>query len=321
MLEDDDLFQRADICLDPPEVDELTDEGRHANADEYPGIRMGGAVVVDLISELEEEEPEDCYHLTFDNLFTSLKLVDVLTSKKIGCTGTVRANRTEQCPLKSINEMKNTKRGTYDFQQAENTGVIVVRWNDNNIVNAVSNAAGVNPLQSASRWSKAEKKRVKISQPFLIKHYNKTMGGCDRMDQNIAKYRVSIRSKKWWWAIFSFCLDLCVQQTWHMYRATPASEYIPMDLLAVRRAIADIYLKRSHAAARLELPNHPVGRVAKLDRRVPPAIRCDGLDHLVEHISKQRRCAQCGKKVKQICLKCNVPLHRKYCFVAFHTPV
>ncbi|KAK7110131.1 hypothetical protein V1264_014056 [Littorina saxatilis] len=147
------------------------------------------------------------------------------------------------------------------------------------------------------------------------------MGGCDRMDQNIAKYRVSIRSKKWWWAIFSFCLDLCVQQTWHMYRATPASEYIPMDLVAVQRAIADIYLKRSHAAARLELPNHPVGRVAKLDRRIPPAIRCDGLDHLVEHISKQRRCAQCGKKVKQICLKCNVPLHRKYCFVAFHTPV
>lgn len=132
--------------------------GRQANADEYPGIGMGGAVVVDLISELEEEEPEDCYHLTFDNLFTSLKLVDVLTSKKIGCTGTVRANRTEQCPLKSINEMKNTKRGTYDFQQAENTGVIVVRWNDNNIVNAVSNAAGVNPLQSASRCSKAEKK-------------------------------------------------------------------------------------------------------------------------------------------------------------------
>ncbi|XP_070203535.1 piggyBac transposable element-derived protein 3-like [Littorina saxatilis] len=132
--------------------------GRQANADEYPGIGMGGAVVVDLISELEEEEPEDCYHLTFDNLFTSLKLIDVLTSKKIGCTGTVRANRTEQCPLKSINEMKNTKRGTFDFQQAENTGVIVVRWNDNNIVNAVSNAAGVNPLQSASRCSKAEKK-------------------------------------------------------------------------------------------------------------------------------------------------------------------
>lgn len=26
MLEDDDLFQRADIFLDPPEVDELTDE-------------------------------------------------------------------------------------------------------------------------------------------------------------------------------------------------------------------------------------------------------------------------------------------------------
>ena len=53
---------------------------------------MGSSVVVDLIAELEEEQ--GCsYHLTFDNLVTSLDLVDVLTEKNINCTGPLRPNR------------------------------------------------------------------------------------------------------------------------------------------------------------------------------------------------------------------------------------
>ena len=39
----------------------------------YPGLGMGGSVVIDLIVALQEEEGRS-YHLTFDNLFTSLNL-------------------------------------------------------------------------------------------------------------------------------------------------------------------------------------------------------------------------------------------------------
>lgn len=284
-------------------------------APECPGLGMGGAVVVDLISEIQRDEKDLHFHLTFDNLFTSLRLVDYLTSKGIGCTGTIRSNRLEDCPLKSINELKKTPRGTYDYATDTTSGVVVVRWNDNNIVNVVSNKVGLHPLQTAGRWSRSEKKKVQIAQPFIVKHYNKTMGGVDRMDQNISTYRVGIRSKKWWWPIFVYCIDLAVQQAWLLYRKTPAYSESPLDLLAVRRAVAVKYLSQ---APRQAVPARSLGRCPKLDKRVPRSIRLDGKDHLIEAIGKQLRCAHCHGKSRQQCRKCKVPVHLK-CFGAFHT--
>ena len=59
------------------------------------------------------------------------------------------------------------------------------------------------PMGDADRWSKAAKKRIKVSIPHSIQMYNKYMGGTDRMDENINNYRISIRGKKWGWSIFT----------------------------------------------------------------------------------------------------------------------
>ena len=73
---------------------------------------------------------------------------------------------------------------------------MVRRWTDNSVVTVVSNVHGVFPLQKARRWSGVQKRHVEIDQPNAIKLYNLSMGGTDRMDQNIAKYRIGIGSKK-----------------------------------------------------------------------------------------------------------------------------
>ena len=62
---------------------------RARQAPDMNHLGMGGAVVVDLLSELQKD---NAYHLTFDNLFSSLRLVDKLTDMGISCTGTIRAN-------------------------------------------------------------------------------------------------------------------------------------------------------------------------------------------------------------------------------------
>ena len=41
-------------------------------------------------------------------------------------------------------------------------------------------------------------------QPFVIKHNKKTMGGVDRLHQNIDRYSTAIRSKRCSWPIFAF---------------------------------------------------------------------------------------------------------------------
>ncbi|XP_070179144.1 piggyBac transposable element-derived protein 3-like [Littorina saxatilis] len=279
---------------------------------ECPGLGMGGSVVIDLIAEIQGN---DAYHLTFDNLFTSLKLVDHLTTKGIGCTGTVRSNRMEDCPLKSVKDMQKANRGTYDYSKDDKTGFVAVRWNDNSVVNVVSNCVGIHPLQTANRWSRSAHQRVQIGQPFLIYHYNKTMGGVDRMDQNVDTYRVTIRTKKWWWPIFAYILDVCVQQAWLLYRHTDAATNTPLDLLAVRRAIVKNYLAK---AAQPPPVGRPHGHTPQLDRRVSRAVRFDGKNHVVQWIDKQIRCALCHKKCRQKCRKCDVGLHVK-CFEQFHT--
>ena len=159
--------------------------------------------------------------------------------------GTIRTNRLQDCPVRSVNEIKKMPRGSYDYAYDKSNGLTVVRWNDNNIVNVVSNQHGVSPEQTAGRWSHAKHQRIRIKQPFSIGHYNKTMGDVDRMDQNVELYRTGICSKKWWWPVFVYCLDLAVQQSWYLYRATESGKTEPLDLLGIRRAIANVYLARS----------------------------------------------------------------------------
>ena len=94
--------------------------------------------------------------------------------------------------------MEKSKRGNFDYATDAKSGLTVVHWHDNNIImQHSSKQGGVTRPQIAKRWSKAETKRVEITQLFMVKHYNQTMGGVDRMDHNVDKYRISICSKKW----------------------------------------------------------------------------------------------------------------------------
>jgi len=160
-------------------------------------LGLGGSVVTDLISEL----PKRNYVIYIDNYFTSLRLLRKLKGDGIACTGTIRANRVEKAPLKPVEKMKKEERGSYDYRTDVNSGLVAVTWNDNSVVTVASNYHGVNPITSAKRWSAAKKCEISIDQPSLITMYNSCMGGTDQMDQNVNQYRITIRSKKWWWPV------------------------------------------------------------------------------------------------------------------------
>ena len=93
--------------------------------------------------------------------------------------------------------MKKEARGTFDHRYDCKDGILIARWNDKSVVTVASNCCGIQPIAQASRWSTAEGRRVMINQPDLIQKYNKSMGGVDRLDQNVATYRINIRTKKW----------------------------------------------------------------------------------------------------------------------------
>ena len=143
-----------------------------------------------------------------ENFFTSPSLLRLLKGNGMAATGTVRANRTENAPLQAVDDMKKKARGSSDVVNDNKSNVTLVRWKDNKVVIVASTLYGKEPMKRARRCIKDKGGRVEIDQPNSVSVYNKTIGGVDRMDQNIGAYMVNISSKKWWWPFFDFLLIL-----------------------------------------------------------------------------------------------------------------
>ncbi|CAK1602649.1 unnamed protein product [Parnassius mnemosyne] len=134
------------------------------------------------------------------------------------------------------------------------------------------------------------------------------MGGVDRADQDIGLYRTSIRGKKWYFTLFSHCLDMATHNAWHLYKNN-GGEY---DHLTLRRTIArgilETYKKNEK---RCPCPT---------SRTYREISRYDTVDHLVEYNDSQLRCSLCKKNTNFTCQKCKIHLHPKTCFATYHTP-
>ena len=61
--------------------------------------------------------------------------------------------------------------------------IIEVGWNDSKGVFVASNTLSSSPTTSVARYSKAQRKSVKVDQANLIHHYKKNTGGLSRCDK------------------------------------------------------------------------------------------------------------------------------------------
>ncbi|KAJ8931731.1 hypothetical protein NQ314_015321 [Rhamnusium bicolor] len=141
------------------------------------------------------------------------------------------------------------------------------------------------------------------------------MGGTDQMDNNISCYRIGIRSKKWYWPIFTYLIDAAIQNAWILYRKSGRK----ITQLEFRRNLSQTYLTR------YQVPARAPGRVPKAagsNFRVCNDIRYDGLHHYVIPVpeGKRRRCGgdNCGSRGRTMCCKCNIGFCVD-CFRNFHT--
>ncbi|XP_044529027.1 piggyBac transposable element-derived protein 1 [Gracilinanus agilis] len=187
------------------------------------------------------ERGQHPYHIYFDHFFTSIKLISALKKKGVKATGKIHDNRTEKCPFINAENIKKMKRGSFDFRVEEKEEIILCRWNDENAINLCSNAVGIEPLNEVSY--SVDKKKVQISQPSVVKLYEICRNGVAKMDQNISKYRIRIRSKKWYSVLVSYIIDVAMNNAWHLYRI-----YCPdtsPSLLDFRKYVVHFYLENN----------------------------------------------------------------------------
>ena len=181
-----------------------------------------------------------------------------------------------------------------------------------------STFAGVHPIQKAKRFSSQQKQRIEVNQPKVVQIYNNGMGGVDRFDQNLACYMIQHRTKKWYWPVFRFCVDLAVQNAFQLYRLQERASGAPEhDLLSFRREIVQVYMHTLSPRCGLTVASFPAPRLS-MDRRVLTAVRTDETAHWIIQ-GNQRRCVvpDCKGTSVFACEKCNVGLHPG-CFKKFH---
>ncbi|XP_037112215.1 piggyBac transposable element-derived protein 3-like [Syngnathus acus] len=190
--------------------------------------------------------------------------------------------------------------------------IALTRWKDNAVVTIASTLAAEHPLQKVSRWSRQEKKKVAVDQPFVVQLYNRSMGGTDRADQSIELYRINMRRKKWWWPIFTWMLDAAVFNAWVLHRL---DEHSGMSLLEFRREVART-LVAAPGATRARRSGRP--RVCA----VADDSRFDTVEHWPEVAAQGRKCAlpTCKSRPSSACSKCLVALCTVKCFRAYHQP-
>ena len=116
--------------------------------------------------------------------------------------------------------MMKMDRGIFRSTIEKNDGILVGKWMDNNVVAVASNSLGESPIKHVKRYSSKEKKHINVPQPAIITTYNRNMGGTDRMDQDINQYRISIRGKKWYWAILTWLIDAAINNAWLIFKKT-----------------------------------------------------------------------------------------------------
>lgn len=271
---------------------------------------LGPGVVIDFLQKLPKQDEQYTPHLmAVDNYFNSRTLIQYGTDNNIAILGTMRSDRVGDAPIESKKVLAKKERGSITVKNNDDTCITV--WKDNGPVIMASNAYGVEPKQKVYRWNKKNKTKDDVDCPNSIQVYNKSMGGTDRMDQNIRRIRISIRSKKWWWPLFTWGVLVTLQNSWLLYR----SKNRKVRFLDFTREVAQslLYLNRD---PKQMFARHLQGRF------LTDELRYDlSKPHLIdaEMTKTRRRCKECGIKCFYICATCEVHLHPEKCFRSYHT--
>uniref|UniRef100_A0A6P7G0D0 PiggyBac transposable element-derived protein 3-like n=1 Tax=Diabrotica virgifera virgifera TaxID=50390 RepID=A0A6P7G0D0_DIAVI len=69
-----------------------------------------------------------------------------------------------------------------------------------------------------NKYMEHSKQKADVPYPAIIKHYNRHMGGVDKANSLLGLYRSPSRARRWYYAIFTYLLDMCVVNAWLVYK-------------------------------------------------------------------------------------------------------
>lgn len=76
----------------------------------------------------------------------------------------------------------------------------------------------MDPVVKVSRFDRKQEKRVDVDCLNIIQVYNKHMGGVDLLDGLLGRYKIKMRSRKWYMRVFHHLLDVTVVNSWLLHK-------------------------------------------------------------------------------------------------------
>ena len=161
-------------------------------------------------------------HLFTDRFYTSIPLLDKLTTENTSLTGTIQRNRRLLPP--EIKGLKLEKGETKSFVHGQN----FLFWRDKRDIFMASNAHGSEMLTLPSKVpGQLDRKKPKV-----VNDYNQAMGGVDKADQLGVYYCIQLKSFKWWKKVFFWLLEVAVVNS-YLHKETVSR---PLSHLGFRRS-------------------------------------------------------------------------------------
>ncbi|XP_026161494.1 piggyBac transposable element-derived protein 4-like isoform X2 [Mastacembelus armatus] len=252
------------------------------------------------------------YTLYTDNFYTSPTLCTDLSTKKIGCCGTIGKHR-NGFPQTQTNDLpKKAERG--DIRWIRSGKLLYVKWMGTREVTMCSTVHQAYSGQTVRRKVKEagvwHNKSIPV--PDCIVDYSRNMGRIDLSDALIGFYRIHHKKTKWYKTLFYHFLDIAVVNSYLLHKELFE---IKQDPTQAKPLI--------HKAFREQLAKEMLV-FAERPAATPPLTTCMPIFFDSEARKHCKRCKDAGTprvKTAVYCRKCNVPLclsSKRNCFQEWH---
>ena len=215
---------------------------------------------------------------------------------------------------------------SYRFASSSTHNLTAVWWKDRKDVFVMSTLHKT-AVEEVMKRPKGAKEKKSTPCPSMIVDYNQNMGGVDLTDQYLSYYSLTTRrTLKWWKKVFWRLIDICVLNSWVIYRSNFPNSTINTHKLFRLKLIEELVQPLLTLRASPACPRYlyTKGReslllliVASLGSTFPTSTQSGrGVQFVVR--KSQLLVKEWIRKLKT-CPKCNVFLCLGECFEAYHT--
>ena len=265
----------------------------------YTGSKFNGVTPYEAVYKFIEILPRQS-HLFFDSLFGSAQVLRLLSINNFFFTASIRKGRKG---FPTLPKKKNKlNKNEYNFYKDLSNNIVLVQFQSKKLITIASN------FYKATIIEKDEKEtNSKYKKPYMVEQYNLKARGIDRNNQNSSYYFCNRRSIKWYRKIFLYSLEVCVTNSYIMYK----EDKNPLiSLLDFRLSII-----KGLSNAQIKLDNNFKNKTHRLHGK-----------HFIMKIPHKKRkdCKVCSTSNKRIssryeCETCQVGLCIEICFKKYHT--